>query len=280
MMRSVLGIDAAWTERQPSGIALIADEGSGWRLLDAAASYEAFLREETGAPSARHQGSIPHAARLISKASRKAGAPLDLVAIDMPLSMKRIDGRRASDNMISTLYGARHASTHTPSVERPGRLSDDLRMAFDLAGYPLAVSALTGPALIEVYPHPALIELAAADRRLPYKFAKAGKYWPGTTPPDRRLKLLRTWEQILDLLVREIKGVKDRLRPPAQEARGHEMKAFEDTLDAVVCAWVGACALDGKAAFYGDDASAIWVPLPRPSLYPARSSRPPDASPV
>jgi predicted RNase H-like nuclease len=38
------------------------------------------------------------------------------------------------------------------------------------------------------------------------------------------------------------------------------MKAFEDALDAVVCAWVGACVMDGKAVAYGDDVSAIWVP--------------------
>ncbi len=49
---------------------------------------------------------------------------------------------------------------------------------------------------------------------------------------------------------------------PAPDARGYEMKAFEDMLDAVICAWVGAAILDGRARAYGDDISAIWVPVP------------------
>ncbi|MCM2500652.1 DUF429 domain-containing protein [Neorhizobium galegae] len=50
---------------------------------------------------------------------------------------------------------------------------------------------------------------------------------------------------------------------PPLEGRGHELEAFEDMLDAVVCAWIGACVLDGRARAYGDEASAIWVPRPQ-----------------
>nr|WP_245581779.1 DUF429 domain-containing protein [Rhizobium ruizarguesonis] len=46
------------------------------------------------------------------------------------------------------------------------------------------------------------------------------------------------------------------------------MKALEDTLDAVVCAWVGACVMDGRARAYGDVESAIWVPT-QASLSPS-----------
>jgi predicted RNase H-like nuclease len=38
------------------------------------------------------------------------------------------------------------------------------------------------------------------------------------------------------------------------------LKRYEDALDALVCAWVGVCALNGSARAYGDDAAAIWVP--------------------
>lgn len=140
-MRAVLGIDAAWTEREPSGVALIVDRGSGWRLLEAVASYAAFARDGKDVdPIVRHRGSVPDAPLLLAAAHEKLGAPVDVVAIDIPLSLTPIIGRRASDNMISSEYGARHASTHTPSVTRPGRLSDELRIGFEAAGYPLAVS--------------------------------------------------------------------------------------------------------------------------------------------
>jgi predicted RNase H-like nuclease len=257
-MRSVLGIDAAWTEREPSGVALVADDGSGWSLVEAAASYAGFLETD---PIARHRGSVPDAGVLIAAAAIKAGATVDLVAIDMPLSLAPIVGRRASDNLISSEYGARHSSTHTPSATRPGRLSDELRVAFDVEGYPLAVSGQPTRAILEVYPHPALIELAAADRRLPYKQSKSRKYWPDESTAARRANLIRTWGEIVDLLDVEIRGVKKALPLPSTEARSYELKAFEDTLDAVVCAWVGACAMDGRARAFGDELSAIWVPV-------------------
>ena len=37
------------------------------------------------------------------------------------------------------------------------------------------------------------------------------------------------------------------------------MKAYEDTLDAVICAWVAGCALEGRAKAFGDENSAIWI---------------------
>lgn len=261
-MRVVLGIDAAWTQQEPSGVALIADKGSGWMLIEAAASYAAFLDAGgAAAPVLRHRGSIANAGSLIAAAKEKAGAIVDVVAVDMPLSITPIVGRRASENVISTLYGARHASTHTPSVTRPGKLSDELREGFERIGYPLTVKDPVSPALLEVYPHPALIELAAADRRLPYKQSKIRKYWPDMAPLARRANLLRTWSDIVGLLDVEISGVADALPLPPMDARGYELKAFEDALDAVICAWVGACALTGKARAYGDESSAIWVPF-------------------
>lgn len=260
--RAVLGIDAAWTEQQPSGVALVSDDGSGWRLIEVAASYEGLLREAGSQPIARHRGSVPDAAALLAVAEARAGCPVDLVAIDMPLSLQPIITRRPSDNMISTVYGARHASTHTPSATRPGKISDALRAGFAALGYPLATSAVEGRAIVEVYPHPALIELAAAERRLPYKASKVAKYWPGEPPTVRRQKLIEIWGQIITLLESRVQGVLAALPLPAPDARGYEMKAFEDMLDAVICAWVGAAILDGRARAYGDDISAIWVPVP------------------
>jgi predicted RNase H-like nuclease len=38
------------------------------------------------------------------------------------------------------------------------------------------------------------------------------------------------------------------------------LKRYEDSLDILVCAWVGAKYLKGEALPYGDDTAAIWVP--------------------
>jgi predicted RNase H-like nuclease len=157
----------------------------------------------------------------------------------MPLALSPITRRRAADDAVSRAYGARACGTHTPSAVRPGRISDDLRLGFAAAGYPLRTTAIAAPSLIEVYPHPALVELAAAPTRLPYKAAKVGRYWPAVTPADRRARLLEEWRRIVELLEGRIEGVAAALPPPAADAPGHALKAFEDKLDAVVCAWVG-----------------------------------------
>jgi hypothetical protein len=38
------------------------------------------------------------------------------------------------------------------------------------------------------------------------------------------------------------------------------VKRFEDSLDALVCAWVSAKYLEGDTVPYGDSTAAIWIP--------------------
>ncbi len=44
--------------------------------------------------------------------------------------------------------------------------------------------------------------------------------------------------------------------------RGWRLKAYEDRLDAVICAAVAIACLNGAATVFGDDDAAIWVPVP------------------
>lgn len=256
---AVLGIDAAWTPTQPSGVALAVFEGGRWRLAAIAPSYSAY---QTCGRAAAIGQLRPDISALLEATKRIHEQAPSLVAVDIPLARHPIVGRRKSDNAVSRAYGARHCSTHTPSDERPGAISDRMTEAFALAGYPLATAVIDGPALIEVYPHPALVELCKASKRLPYKLGKVRRYWPELSPNERRASLIDEWRRIVDLLDREIAGTSAMLPIPAPTAPGAAMKAFEDMLDAVVCAWVGVCALEGRAIPYGDDHSAIWIPRP------------------
>jgi predicted RNase H-like nuclease len=136
-MRAVLGIDAAWTTTQPSGVALAVERSNGWRMIAAAASYQRFhaRADRRPPPEQRPSGSEPDAMALLLSASVLCGAPLDLVAIDMPLALTPIVGRRLADDEVSRAYGARKCGTHSPGAKRPGRLSDALREGFEDAGY-------------------------------------------------------------------------------------------------------------------------------------------------
>ena len=93
-----------------------------------------------------------------------------------------------------------------------------------------------------------------------YKHGKARDYWPDLVPAHRRAKVIETWRVIVGLLERQISGVAEMLTIPPPDARGWQMKAFEDMLDAVVCAWVGMKVLEGRAMPYGDEVSAVWIP--------------------
>lgn len=249
-MRAVLGIDAAWTAHNPSGVALAVEGADGWRMAAAASSYAAFGVSESPAV----------AAELVGVAEKAANCTLSLVTVDMPLSRLPITGRRISDKTISSVYGARKCATHSPSAARPGAISDRLRAEFEALGIPLLTQTVSSPGLAEVYPHPALVELANAAQRLPYKLSRTRLYWPEASKEERRLRLFSLWGKIVDMLEEQLSGVRQNLPPVRAESSIAALKAFEDTLDAIICCWVGICILDGRASAYGDENSAIWVP--------------------
>jgi len=269
--RAVLGIDAAWTARQPSGVALVVEQGARWRCAGLAPSYDAFLALADGrgvdwdGPPPR--GSLPDAAALLAAAARLApGAEVAVIAADLPLAHTPIVRRRAADDAVSRAFGARGCGVHSPSSERPGPLADRLREALAALGYPLATAP--GPAqraVLEVYPHTALLALLGLDYRLPYKLSRARRYWPEETPVARRGLLLVAWDRVLRALQAELDGIALPLPTGRDEAQAAaRLKRFEDALDALLCAWVGVAYLAGQAEPYGDADAAIWCPLPAP----------------
>jgi predicted RNase H-like nuclease len=264
--RAVLGIDAAWTERQPSGVALAVEAEGDWRLAAVEASYASFFARADGAVAVeeRPRGDIPDARKLSEAALKIGERRVDLIAVDMPLSRDPIVGRRPCDNQISSRFGAAGAGVHSPNENRPGRISDALRAAFEAEGYALRttrdVSSPLAHGLVEVYPHAALIRFFGEKRRLEYKAGKTLTYWRQLSRSDRRVKLRSVWTRIVEALDRRISGVADKLPLPPVEANGWRLKAYEDKLDAVVCAAVAIACLDGKARAYGDENAAIWVP--------------------
>lgn len=66
------------------------------------------------------------------------------------------------------------------------------------------------------------------------------------------------------MLDHEVAGIADALPLPRPDAPRGMLKAFEDMLDAVVCAWVGVRVLAGTAQPFGDEDAAIWIPAPTP----------------
>jgi len=237
-MRAVLGIDAALTVAQPSGLAIVSEQQTRWQLTAVETSYQRFLAlaDRSLAAQARPSGPLPEASAPVEAASILCGHHVDLVAVDMPLSRLPITGRRCADNAVSRAYGARKCGTHSPSATRAGPLSAALADGFARAGYSLQTDKLVTPGLIEVYPHPALVELMDFQERVPYKIPEIRKYWPLLARSDGLIELCRHWGEIIACLDREIQGVATALPEPSLKAGGFNAKASEDSLDAIVCA--------------------------------------------
>lgn len=270
--RVVLGIDAAWTASEPSGVALLCEADAGrWQCLAVTPSYSSFIAGQP-AWSTKHRGSTPDPAALLRAGRRElpAGGAFSLsVAVDMPMATVPIAGRRVADNAVSTRYGGAHCGTHSPNPTRPGLTGVTLTQGFIGAGLRLAtVGTAVGDRdehLVEVYPHPALLALLPATDRVPYKIAKAGKRWPGTSVKYRIGQLLAQFDGILVALRREIDGITLALPSAASVTTLAELKKYEDGLDALISAWVGTRFLQGWAEPFGDATAAIWCPT-MPSL--------------
>lgn len=118
------------------------------------------------------------------------------------------------------------------------------------------------PALLEVYPHVALLGLMDATERLPYKVGRSGTYWgKGLPAAERKHRLLAQWTAIVGRLQDEIDGIDLPLPKDPEHLTFQALKRYEDAIDGLVCAWMATRYLAGDAVPLGDDAAAIWIPV-------------------
>ena len=263
----VLGIDAAWTAHQPSGIALVQSTATGWSCLAVAPSYEAFIAQASGQawdPEQKATGSRPDPVALLEASKQLAGAEVSCVSVDMPLATTPITSRRAADTAISSRFGPKGCAVHSPSPERPGAIADQLRADFTALGYSLQTNGSdpAAPGLLECYPHVALLALLKRDYRVPYKVSRSGQYWKAEqlTRSERIERLLDQFQAIKADLDQHINGIPDLIPAPSEVTTLASLKPVEDMLDGLICAWIGIEHLEGRTVGLGDETAAIWVP--------------------
>lgn len=208
---SFFGLDLAWSAKNPTGACAL--DGAG-RIID-----ERMLLSDD---------------EIIAWISERLEGPA-VVGIDAPLLVRNETGRRPCEAAVGKEYGSRkagpHPSNRTLLIERHGAIrGEDLMARLAARGFadPWAGSERT---LLEVYPHPALIEVFGLEERLVYKAKK------GVSVADRR-RGLRT----LSTLLAGLNDAEPPLRGPevrvGESLRGAGLKQVEDRLDARICAWV------------------------------------------
>ena len=220
-MTAFIGLDMAWQiDGNHSGIAVM--EGDAHQVCLAAIS--------------RDVTSVAGVVDFIA-----AHSPSDaVVAIDAPLVVKNATGQRDCERLISTRFGKYDASCHTSNLGRP-HATTGMKLVGDLEKNGFAhnfdltkAKQRPGKWVFEVYPHPAMVRLFRLDRTIKYK---------KRTPPQKRAGLA--------ILRHHLKGLADGSRgltesPKLQEVmeldltglRGKTLKRYEDTLDAIFCAYL------------------------------------------
>lgn len=259
----VLGIDAAWTETEPSGVALVRKCGSGWTCQGLSPSYDQFIGLASGAAvnwDVRPPAGRLNATALVRAAEKLAGRQPDIVAVDMPLAKGSIERRRIADTVIARTFGGAWAGVHSPTAVRPGKLADHMRDEFVALGYTLAtVERARLPVVLETYPHPIVMQLCGSRRRVPYKAGKTRTYWPDATMDQRRDQLRRVWLHMHQNLAARIVFT----QPYMSRVFGASLarlKPYEDAFDALVCTLTGIGYAEDAATPFGDAFAAIWLP--------------------
>ena len=198
-MTTYLGIDLAWGEKNPTGIAVLDDS---CRLLHLSAVTTDAAIEATVAPYA--DGRV-------------------VAGIDAPLVVTNPTGSRPAEQALSADFRKFHAGTHPSNTGKP-EFANGTRGARVAERLGLVVHETA----LEVYPHAALVALFDLDRILTYKDKR------GRDLPHLRSELLRLIGLVESLVTTDQTWAS--LRAAVEGAtRKSELRVAEDQVDAVVC---------------------------------------------
>lgn len=159
-----------------------------------------------------------------------------IIAVDAPTLIPNASGSRLPDKLSHKHFGKYHAGCYPANLgltfaERTVNFGLELE-ARGFAHAPTIESQKLGRYQIEVFPHPAIVHLFNLERILKYKKGRLS---------DRRLELIRLYNYILEIL--------PTLQPPLRLGgsflleipnTGAALKAVEDQLDSLICAYVAA----------------------------------------
>lgn len=209
-----LGIDLGWSS-SPSGLCCLELQDGVLALRD--------LRRET------------EIERILSWVDEcVAGSDSGIVAVDAPTLIPNQTGMRLPDRLAHKYFGRYHAGCYPANLNRPfAARTVGFGLSLEARGFeqaPTIEPRKPGRYQIEVFPHPAMIHLFELDQILKYKKG---------TLAERRSELAKLRQYILEILPHLDPSLRlDSL--PEIPTKGAELKALEDQLDSLICAYVAA----------------------------------------
>ena len=177
-----------------------------------------------------------------------------IIAVDAPTIIANLTGMREADKLTHKHFGRYHAGCYPANLSRPfAQKTVKFGLSLEARGFvhaPIIEAQKLGRYQIEVFPHPATINLFKLDRIIKYKKGKLA---------ERQLELMKLCQYIVDILPSldpslnlsfgtgilpvscgtGILPVSGSTLPeiPTSVAT---LKALEDKLDALLCAYIGA----------------------------------------
>ncbi|OUL37819.1 DUF429 domain-containing protein [Nostoc sp. T09] len=159
-----------------------------------------------------------------------------IIAVDAPTLIPNASGSRLPDKLSHKHFGKYHAGCYPANLglafaERTVNFGLELE-ARGFAHAPTIEPQKLGRYQIEVFPHPAIVHLFNLERILKYKKGRLS---------ERRLELIRLYNYIVEIL--------PTLQPSLRLESGFiceipntgaALKAVEDRLDSLICAYVAA----------------------------------------
>ncbi len=162
-----------------------------------------------------------------------------LIAVDAPTLIPNATGSRLPDKLSHKYFGKYHAGCYPANLGLAfAERTVNFGLELESRGFihaPTIEPQKPGRYQIEVFPHPAIVNLFNLERILKYKKGRLS---------DRRLELTKLYNHILNIL--------PTLQPPLHSLRlcgsfiseiphtGAALKAVEDQLDSLICAYVAA----------------------------------------
>ena len=240
-----VGIDLAWSARNPSGVAALRLAPDGGRA--------ALVQPLPAVPLYSDDEIIAYLGPFIRDG-------VVLIGIDAPLTVPNHSGRRPGDAALTRAFARFHAGAHPANRARleayNGGVVRGEALVARLAGLGIAHDPMLEPRqstrqVFEVYPHPAMIALFGLDHILKYKARK------GLSPADRRAAFRAYQNHLRDLSRTEpaLDLPQALLDPTHLAKRGGALKCYEDQLDAVLCAYVALYCWwwgDARCHIFGD----------------------------
>ncbi|NJM05475.1 DUF429 domain-containing protein [Candidatus Gracilibacteria bacterium] len=256
-----IGLDLAWSPQNASGVATLHGGEHGARLI----AEPTLLGSDD---------------EIVAYIVQQAGALPTIVAVDAPLTVPNTSGQRRAEAELARDFRRYEAGAHPANrklLSYNGRIrGEELVRSLAAAGFQQRAEIAVGQRdrrIVEVFPHPAMIALFGLQRTLKYK----------ARPQRSRETQLAAWHEYrrhllaLRLTDPPLHGHEALLLHKIDDLRGTALKAYEDRVDALFCAYIALYGLrwgEVRCRVYGSlEEGSIFTPVPFQKAVPESSGQ-------